>query len=91
MSPFCREYSAHGHTFSIEIYEGDPGRWILEIVDPDNSSHVWDEQFDNDEAALKQAISDIEAGEIDGFGCESEKVIDLGAAIRRAIYDDGAA
>lgn len=91
MSPLCREYAAHGHLFSIEIYEGDTGRWIVEIVDPDNTSHIGDEEFDDDEVALRQAISDIEAGEIEGFGRESEKVIDLGAAIRKAIYDNGAA
>ena len=90
MSPLCREYSAHGYTFTVEIYEGDPDRWILEIIDPDNTSHVWDEQFDNDEAALKQAIADIEAGEIEGFERDRGKVIDLKASIRRAIYDDDA-
>jgi hypothetical protein len=90
MSPLCREYSAHGHCFTIEIYEGDPDRWILEIIDPINTSHVWDDQFDSDEAALKQAIEDIDRGEIEGFGSKAAKVMNLSAAIKRAIDEDGA-
>ena len=90
MSPLCRDYLAHGFTFRIEIYEGDPGRWILEILDPDNTSHIWDDQFDSDEEALTRAISDIDKGEIEGFPSKTAKVIDLGAAVRKALYDDGA-
>ena len=90
MSPLCREYSAHGHSFMIEIYEGDPGGWILEVIDPINTSHVWNDQFDSDEAALKQAIDDIDQGEIEGFGPKAEKIINLSAAIKRAIDENGA-
>lgn len=91
MSPMCREYSAHGHTFSIEIYQGDAGRWLLEVVDPVNTSHVWNEQFDSDEAALMEAIAEIDRGEIEGFGSDDAEIIDLSAAIRRALREGGAA
>jgi hypothetical protein len=91
MSPLCREYSAHGYSFAIEIYEGDPGRWILEVVDPINTSHIWDDQFDSDEVALQQAIDDIDDGDIEGFGPQPANVINLRAAIRRAIDENGAA
>jgi hypothetical protein len=90
-SPLCREYSAHGHAFTIEIYEGDPGQWILEVIDPLNTSHVWDDQFDSDQVALEQAIDDIDYGDIEGFGRKAAKVINLSAAIRRAVDENGTA
>lgn len=91
MSLLCREYSAPGHSFMVEIYEGDPGSRILEVIDPANTSHIWNDPFDSDEAALKQAIDDIDEGEIEGFGPKAEKVVSLSAAIRRAIDDNGGA
>lgn len=50
-----------GMHFSIEIYrlETDTA-WTLEVVDPENTSHVWDDQFASDKDARDAAIEAIE-------------------------------
>lgn len=54
MSPLCRSVTRDGHTVQVEIYEGDAGKWILEVVDEFNASTVWHEQFATDQAALDE-------------------------------------
>jgi hypothetical protein len=51
-----------GLSFRIEIYRLETdSAWILEVVDPDNTSHVWDEQFASDRDARDAAIQAIES------------------------------
>ena len=51
-----------GYPFSIEIYRLEYEKeWTLEVVDPDNASHVWDETFKSDKDARTEAVKDIEA------------------------------
>ena len=49
-----------GLPFSIEIYrlEGDK-TWTLEVVDKENTSHVWDDEFASDAEARDTAIAAI--------------------------------
>lgn len=49
--------------FLIEIYrlEGDK-TWTLEVVDKDNTSHVWDDQFISDTEARDTAVAAINSG-----------------------------
>lgn len=51
-----------GIPFDISVYrlETDAG-WTLEVVDNQNTSHVWDDQFDSDADAVDVAIRTIEA------------------------------
>ena len=50
-----------GLRFSIEIYRLETGStWTLEVVDPENTSHVWDDQFASDKDARNAAIEEIE-------------------------------
>lgn len=50
-----------GYPFSIEIYRlEDEKTWTLEVVDHENSSHVWDEQFQSDKDARNAALQEIE-------------------------------
>lgn len=56
MSGKSQPITVDGMRFSIEIYrlETDTG-WTLEVVDPENASHVWEGEFASDiEAALLQ-------------------------------------
>ena len=48
--------------FEIEIYklEGEP-QWSLEVVTRDGTSIVWDDLFDDDEEAFKEAVATIRA------------------------------
>lgn len=51
-----------GFPFSIEIYRLDQDKtWILEVVDHEGTSHVWDDQFASDVDARSTAIQAIEA------------------------------
>lgn len=60
-SGLSQEVSVGGETLRIDIYrlEDDPG-WTLEVVDRHGTSTVWDEQFDSDQSALKEALHAIQ-------------------------------
>ncbi len=48
-------------TLKIEIYrEGQEQEWALEVVAENGTSTVWDELFDDDAAALEEALEVIE-------------------------------
>ena len=59
MSPLCQSLTRDGHTVRIEIFQGDSGKWILEVVDEFNNSTVWDDQFDTDQQALDELHSTV--------------------------------
>lgn len=51
-----------GLRFSIEIYRLETdSTWTLEVVDPENTSHVWDDQFESDAEARGAAVAAIES------------------------------
>lgn len=51
-----------GLRFSIEIYRLETNStWTLEVVDPENTSHVWDDQFASDAEARDAAVAAIES------------------------------
>lgn len=57
-----------GRPFAIRVYrlESDAG-WTLEVIDNQNTSHVWDEQFESDAEAVDMAIKTIETEGADEF------------------------
>jgi len=60
-SPLCQEVSADGETVNVEIYRGiDDKGWVLEVVDKYGNSVVWDDRFDTDNEAFKEALKTIE-------------------------------
>jgi len=50
------EISEDGTKIQVDIYRGE-GRsvWILEVIDEENASTVWDDPFDTDREALDLA------------------------------------
>jgi hypothetical protein len=68
MSPLCREIVEDGTWIQVDIYRGvdEPG-WILEVVDEENASTVWDEPFDTDQEALDAVMQVIEIDGIRSF------------------------
>lgn len=51
-----------GLRFRIEIYRLETdSTWTLEVVDPENTSHVWEEQFTSGRDARDAAIKAIES------------------------------
>jgi uncharacterized protein len=68
MSPLCREITGDGTKIQVDIYRGedDPG-WILEVIDEENSSTVWNDPFDTDQEALDAVMEVIERDGIRSF------------------------
>ena len=51
-----------GYSFSIDIFRLETDKtWTLEVVDHNNTSHVWEEQFESDAVARDLAVKTIEA------------------------------
>lgn len=50
-----------GCRFDIQIYkaEGETA-WILEVVDAEGTSHVWEDRFASDRDARNEALRDLE-------------------------------
>ena len=53
-SPLSTSVSIDGHPLRVEIYGTEPDKWILEVVDEENASTVWDDAFESDQAALEE-------------------------------------
>ena len=72
-SEISKEIERNGLKVKIEVYRGGNDDWILEIVDEQWNSTIWDEGFSNAEEALKTGISAIEKEGIKTFIGDSEK------------------
>lgn len=72
-SPLSQRVTRNGVTVQIEIYEDGDGRWILEVVDVGNASHVWDEHFETDQQALDEALRALDEEPLEFLGGASEK------------------
>jgi uncharacterized protein len=72
-SPLQQTYSADGHTLSIQIYRSPDSAWILEVVDEQGTSTVWDDPFETDKAALEAAFLAIEEEGIASFVTEAQQ------------------
>ena len=68
MSPLCQEISKDGTRVQVDIFrcENEAGL-ILEVIDEENASTVWDQPFDTDQEALDAAIKVIEEDGIRSF------------------------
>ena len=65
MSPLCQELTDSGKTVQVEIYRGEEKGWILEVVDEEGSSTVWNELFATDADALEELNTTIREEGID--------------------------
>jgi len=72
-SEISKEIEKNGLKVKIEVYRGDNDGWILEIVDEQWNSTLWNEVFSNAEEALKAGINAIENEGIKTFIGESKK------------------
>jgi hypothetical protein len=61
MSPLSRKATKDGITVEILIYRSDDEEgWLLEVVDQEDGSTVWDDPFPTDQAAMDEAMRTIE-------------------------------
>lgn len=72
-SPLSRSVTRQGVTVHIEIYSGEQGAWILEVVDAAKTSHVWDDPFKTDQEALDEALKAIDADPLEFFGLPADR------------------
>lgn len=67
MSPLSQALTDEGKTVRVDIYRGDAGGWILEVVDESGISTVWEDEFDTDVAALDEVKATIRDEGIDSL------------------------
>ena len=60
-SKFSGLITQDGMTIEVCIYRGDAERtWLLEVVDEEGTSIVWDDRFETDQAAMDEVKRTIE-------------------------------
>lgn len=67
-SPLSQNVTRHGVTVRVDIYGDSANRWILEIVDAENASHVWEEHFETDQQALDEALRALDEEPLEFLG-----------------------
>ena len=68
VSGLSQRTSADGHELRIEITRMEHEKnWVLEVVDEDGTSTVWDDLFDTDQAALDEAFRVIQEEGLSAF------------------------
>ena len=53
-SKHCQPVTRNGQTVKVKIYSSGKNDWILEVVDGDNNSTVWDDPFNTDDEAFQE-------------------------------------
>lgn len=71
-SLLSQSVTRHGVTVRVDIYSDSHDRWILEIVDAENTSHVWDEHFETEQQALDEALRSLDEEPLEFLGRTSE-------------------
>ncbi len=68
ISGLSQTVTVEGCILKVDIYrlEGGSG-WSLEVVDEDQTSTVWDDLFDTDQAALDEALKAIKEKGLSAF------------------------
>ena len=72
-SPLSQSVTRNGVAVRVEIYGDSQGSWILEIVDAENSSHVWDEHFETDQLALTEALRALDEEPLEFLGRAADR------------------
>ena len=72
-SPLSQSVTRNGVAVRVEIYGDSQGGWILEIVDAENASHVWDEHFETDQLALTEALRALDEEPLEFFGRAADR------------------
>ncbi len=59
-SPLNCKITRDGHTLEINIFKSPDTDWFLEVIDPNNNSTCWEDQFETDKLAFDEAMSAID-------------------------------
>jgi hypothetical protein len=66
-SDLSRFYAKNGDTVQVCIYRLADTAWTLEVVDLDNNSTLWDDEFETDQAAWEEFAREAESNGIKQF------------------------
>ena len=67
-SPLSQAITRDGHTLKVDIYRlEEEVDWLLEVVNETGTSHVWDDRFATDQAALEAVHDAIDEEGIGAF------------------------
>ncbi|WP_254277515.1 hypothetical protein [Halomonas sp. 3H] len=67
-SPLSQSITRDGHSLQVDIYRlEDEVDWVLEVVNETGTSHVWDDRFATDQAALGAVYEAIDEEGITAF------------------------
>ena len=67
-SPLSQKISRGGMTIGVLIYRGENDEaWLLEVVDQEGGSTIWDKAFPTDHDAFFEALRTIASRGIDWF------------------------
>ena len=73
-SPLSRKFSRDGIAVEILIYRGaDETEWILEVIDHEGASTVWEDSFATEADALNEAFQAIATEGIASFVRDHER------------------
>ncbi len=76
VSGASRRIVEDGVAFKIDIYKLENGDgWSLEVVTEDGTSIVWDDVFDDDQAAFEEAVTTIRNEGSGAFANGSSNVV----------------
>lgn len=67
VSELSQEYREGDLTVQIDIYEDGEGGWLLEIIDEQNNTTVWEDSFDSEREALEEALEALSEEGIETF------------------------
>ena len=67
-SSLSQPLTRNGVTVRVAIYGDASDRWILEIIDAENTSHVWDEHFETEQQALDAALRALDEAPLEFLG-----------------------
>jgi hypothetical protein len=67
-SPLSQAITRDGHTLQVDIYRLDEEvDWLLEVVNEEGTSHVWDDRFATGQAALDAVHAAIDEEGVAAF------------------------
>lgn len=72
-SPLSQNVTRNGVSVRVEIYADSDGGWILEVVDAENASHVWDARFETDQQALAEALRALDEETLEFWGAAADR------------------
>lgn len=72
-SLLSQNVTRNGVSVRVEIYGDSNGGWILEVVDAENASHVWDAPFETDQEALAEALRALDEETLDFWGAALDR------------------